>query len=164
MSHVLQALTIEFCAKMHITLSRTFIQTHSVTRLAHADICPAHADIGATHADILFHHFFKPPCVVPFQHPREGQVSKIQENPSRKLPVNAVNAVNAQNAPVNDAESHAISVRGEAKKNDLRLEDLAFAEARMVKLYLRTILGTETELYRSISKTKLKPNPDGKQK
>ena len=64
--------------------------------------------------------------------------------------------LNAHNAAINDAKSHLVSARGDAKKMIFDRKTGVCGRARMVKRYLRTILGTETELYRSISKVKFK--------
>lgn len=65
-------------------------------------------------------------------------------------------ALEAHTAAVNDAKSELISARGESKKLIFDRKTGVFGRARMAKRYLRTILGSQSELYRSISKVRFK--------
>jgi hypothetical protein len=62
----------------------------------------------------------------------------------------------AHNTEVMDAKSMLTKVRGKAKETIFDQKTGICGRARMVKKYLRTILGQRADLYRSISKVKFK--------
>jgi hypothetical protein len=64
--------------------------------------------------------------------------------------------LSTHNTAIINAKSELIRVRGEAKKLIFDRTSGIFGKARMTKRYLRTILGRNDELYKSISKVKFK--------
>lgn len=65
-------------------------------------------------------------------------------------------ALHAHNTAINDAKSELIRSRVQAKKMIFDHQTGITGKARMTKKYLRTILGANTEMYKSISRIKFK--------
>jgi hypothetical protein len=63
----------------------------------------------------------------------------------------------AHNLRIIDAKSELVNSRGKAKEVVFDRRTGIFGRSRMVKKYLRTILGPKAELYKSISKIRFKP-------
>lgn len=64
--------------------------------------------------------------------------------------------LNAHNTAINDAKSELVRSRVQAKKMIFDRQTGIAGKARMTKRYLRTILGANTEMYKSINRIKFK--------
>jgi hypothetical protein len=69
---------------------------------------------------------------------------------------NKLEDLNAHNQRIIDAKSELVDSRGKARKIIFDRKSGIFGKSRMVKKYLRTILGPDAELYKSVSKIRFK--------